>query len=492
MGERQDNNPIEEKQYAELKDKIKEWYIARGTVASKALQQRGIDTRDEREFADLASRQKKLEDVEKNDMSKLEALQAKIEKFASAIGVQFDPQTGEVYFGAKRDPNAQVPQGQDLDETKDELSKTSREHSEVTQNLYGEDIANPNFDPEKSKNPGIVAAVNQRKQDLMKRDAAVKKLLDAKVRLEVAKDRMDMHAACHVAEKYRMMMLLEQVRLQLVKEIALGAKENDLTVQNLKYQIAGITNQIANMESQFEVERGSYSSEFGAAKVELDGCSKQVEYESKSGKDSKYPTILDYSDEGILNGSTMNGRRNDRDVEEKEIFDERGVMIFDVADVLAREKNVQIGGITVTCVTEFGPGSNVEDSFYIGEMEQLEVNTNDVRTVVEEMPDMQEEIDNTEVGNTTTISLFQREMVRSVGYMIGDVVINSIADKQNLPMEMQNMFVNAVSTMGGPQAVVQKAMLDMILNEIKERTQDNELEENPYEERRGPFDNSNN
>ena len=167
-------------QQEEIRDKIKEYYIERGTIASNWLQGRGIDTRDEREFADLASRQKKLEDVEKHDMSKLEALQAKIEKFASAIGVQFDPKTGEVYFGAKRDPNAQVPQEQDLDETKDELSKTSREHSEVTQNLYGEDIENPNFDPEKSKNPGIIAAVNQRKQDLIKRDVSIGKLLEAK------------------------------------------------------------------------------------------------------------------------------------------------------------------------------------------------------------------------------------------------------------------------------------------------------------------------
>ena len=115
MGEREDNNnPIEEKQHEELIDKIKEWYIARGTVASNSLQQRGIDTREEREFADMATRQTKLEDVEKQDMSKLEAIQAKIEKFASAIGVQFDPKTGEVYFGAKRDPNAPVPQAQDL------------------------------------------------------------------------------------------------------------------------------------------------------------------------------------------------------------------------------------------------------------------------------------------------------------------------------------------------------------------------------------------
>ena len=158
MGERE-NNPVQEYPEHGLRDMIKEWYIARGTVAAKSLEQRGIDTRDEKEFADLSSRQHKLEDVAKEDRSKLEQLQAKIEAFASAVGVQFDPKTGEVYFGAKRDPNAPLPQAGEMAETGDDLSRVSREHSEVTQNLYGEDMSNPNFDPEKSKNPGIVAAV---------------------------------------------------------------------------------------------------------------------------------------------------------------------------------------------------------------------------------------------------------------------------------------------------------------------------------------------
>ena len=481
----------DELQQEELKDKIKEWYIARGTVASKSLQSRGIDNRDEKEFADLASRQKKLEDVEKQDMSKLEALQAKIEKFASAIGVQFDPKTGEVYFGAKRDQNAQVPQEQDLDETKDELSKTSREHSEVTQNLYGDDIANPNFDPEKSKNPGIVAAVNQRKQDLMKRDVAVKKLLEAKVRLEAAKDRMDMHGARHVAQKYRMMMLLEQVRLQLVREIALGAKENDLTVQNLKHQIAGLTNQIVSMENQFEAERGAYASEFGSAKAALNECSKSVEYESKSGGGDKYSKMLDYSDDGILNGSTMNGRKNDRQVEEKEIFDERGVMIFDVADVLAREKTINIDGIVVTCTTEFGAGDNIEDSFYIGDMEQLEVNTAGTTASVEEKPDMEEELDNAETGTLNESSMFQRHLVKMVGYTIGAMAVGSQADIDNLTPEQRRILGTALNALGGKEVAIYGRIVDLI-NEGIEKSLENEHEDDPFEERKGPFDNSNN
>ena len=114
MGEREDNNPIQEYPEQGLRDMIKEWYVARGTVAAKSLEQRGIDTRAEREFADLSSRQQKLKDVEKADMSKLEQLQEKIEAFASAVGVQFDPKTGEVYFGAKRDPNAPLPQAGEM------------------------------------------------------------------------------------------------------------------------------------------------------------------------------------------------------------------------------------------------------------------------------------------------------------------------------------------------------------------------------------------
>ena len=84
----------DELQQEKLRDKIKEWYIARGTVASESLTNRGIDTREEKDFANLASRQKNLEEIEKQDMSKLEKIQAAIEKFASAVGVQFDPKTG--------------------------------------------------------------------------------------------------------------------------------------------------------------------------------------------------------------------------------------------------------------------------------------------------------------------------------------------------------------------------------------------------------------
>ena len=476
MGEREDNNPIQEYPEQGLRDMIKEWYVARGTVAAKSLEQRGIDTRAEKEFADLSSRQQKLEDVEKADMSKLEQLQAKIEAFASAVGVQFDPKTGEVYFGAKRDPNAPAPQPEELATTGDELSRVSREHSEVTQNLYGEDMSNPNFDPEKSKNPGIVAAVTNKKQALMKRDASVKKLLDEKVRLEAAKDSMDMHGARHVAEKYRMMMLLEQLKLQLVREIASGAKEDDLTVQNLKYQINGVTKQMAAMESQFNQEHMAYTKDFNAARKALADASKIVEYDNKTFENVKVTNnSLSYSKDGILNGSSATVRHNDRDVEEKEIFDERGVMIFDVADVLEREKSIQIGGVVVTCVTEFGAGANVEDSFYIGDMEQLEVNTSESRAVVEEKPDIEEEIDNTNVGNATTISLFQRALTDTF-YSVAGKVLRDQVQAQMLDAALKGPFHDALSTFGRGTDV-QRAVIDLALEVAKEIAKTNEIED---------------
>lgn len=467
--EEKEYNPIQEIQPQAIKDKIKEWYLLKEKLGKGKT------------FGDLVQRQENLETLEKQDMEKLETLQKTIDSFASEVGVQFDKETGEVQIDPSKSNEVNPEKTQQITETKDELAKVNGEHAQVTNALYGDE----------KNNPGVRAVVNQRKQDLMKRDVAAKKLLDARVKLEAAKDNMDMHAAIHVAQKYRLMMQLEQARLDLIQRIALGAKENDMSIQILRHQIEGLTNQIVGLENQFEVARSHYATEFNAAKLGLENSQKEVEIERKEASAfNKYSKSLTYSEDGILNGSTIDGVKNGNTIHEQELYDERGVMIFDVADVLSREKTINIDGIVVACVTEFGPGPNVEDSFYIGDMEQLEVNTNGATAIVEEKPDFEEEVDNTEMGAPTELNVLNREMIRGAYYMINGSVYPP--DMLSMVPEEQRMVVakglialgydRAMATMD-PSSLAVIACLD-----IAKAVMENEIEEDNFGERRGPFE----
>lgn len=480
--EQNNEGPIQEIQPQGMKDKLKEWYILRQKVGK------------EKTFGDLVQRQENLEALEKDDVSKLEKIQQAIEKFASAIGVQFDPKTGEVYFGAKR-PEGQSVNKEELDETSDELSKVSNEHSQVTAALYGDEADAKNMkNPEASKNPGIRAAVNHTKENLMKRDVAAKKLLEAKVALEAVKDRMDMNAAVHVARKARLMMQMEQAKLELVKRIAAGAKENDMSVQILKQEIQGLANQIQGLENQFEASRTSVIAEFNAARVGLENSQKEVELERKeAGSFNKYSRSLNYSEDGILNGSSIQGVKNGNTINEQELYDERGVMIFDVADVLSRQKSINIEGLVVTCVTEFGAGVNVEDSFYIGDAEVLETNTSGTGDLVEEKPDIEEEMDNENAGRPTLINWFERMPPRSMFYDI-----NGVAYPPDMlsavPEEQRQAVGTALRLLGYDRAI---GMVDptslarTACAAIAKQALEYALENDDFGERKGPFDSNN-
>lgn len=481
--EQYNEGPIQEIQPQGMKDKLKEWYMLRQKVGK------------EKTFGDLVQRQENLEALEKEDISKLEKIQQAIEKFASAIGVQFDPETGEVYFGEKR-PEKQNENEQDINETSDELSKVSNEHSQVTNMLYGDEMdSKKTQDPEKSKNPGIRAAVAATKENLMRRDVAAKKLLEARVSLEAVKDRMDMNAAVHVARKYRLMMQMEQAKIELVKRVAAGAKENDMSVQILKQEIQGLANQIQGLENQFEASRNSITAEFNAAKMGLEGAQKEVELERKdAGAFNKYSRNLNYSQDGVLNGSSIEGVKNGNTINEQELYDERGVMIFDVADVLSRQKSINIEGTVVTCVTEFGVGANVEDSFYIGDMERLETNTNSGGAIVEEKPDIEEELDNQSAGNPTEINLFERMPPRSMFYDINGVayppdMLSAIPEEQRKAVGTALMLLGYDRAIGmvDPSSLARTACMA-----IARQALENALENDSFGERKGPFDSNNN
>lgn len=474
--EEKEYNPIQEVQPQAMKDKIKEWYLLKEKVGKGKT------------FGDLVQRQENLEALEKQDIEKLESLQRTIDSFASELGVQFDAKTGEVQITAAQGNVTTPEKNEQLSETKDELAKVAGEHSQVTKALYGEET-----DPRNkgmSNNPGIKAIVNERKKTLMKRDVAAKKLLDARAKLEVAKDNMDMHGAIHVAKKHRLMLQLEQAKIDLIQRIALGGKEDDMSIQILRHQIEGLTNQIVSLENQFELTRSQYSKEFNMAKMNLENSQKEVEIERQEASTfNKYSKSLTYSEDGILNGSTIDGVRNGNTIHEQELYDERGVMIFDVADVLSREKTINIDGTVVTCVTEFGTGANVEDSFYIGDMEQLETNTNGVTTTVEEKPDIEEEVDNAEMGSATTVNVLDRALIRGAYYMInGSVYPPDMLSM--VPEEQRNTVAKALIGLGFDRAVGvmnPASLATLACLDIAKAVIENEIEEDDFGERKGPF-----
>lgn len=476
--EEKEYNPIQEVQPQAMKDKIKEWYLLREKVGKGKT------------FGDLVQRQENLEALEKQDIEKFETLQRTIEFFASELGVQFDKETGAIHFETPVKNGSSQIKSEQIAETKDELTKIDGEHAQVTKALYG-DEANPKGKENSNNNPGVRAVVNQRKQDLMKRDVAAQKLLDAKSKLEVAKDRMDTHGAIHVAQKYRLMLQLEQAKLDLIQRIAIGGKEDDMSIQILRHQIEGLTNQIVSLENQFELTHAQYAKEFNLSKANLENSQKEVEIERKEASSfNKYSKKLTYSEDGILNGSIIDGVWNGNTIHEQEIYDERGVMIYDVADVLSRKKTINYDGTIVTCVTEFGPGPNVEDSFYIGDMEQLETNINGATSSVEEKPDIEEEQDNAETGSATRVNVLDRAMIRGAYYMINGVVYPP--DMLSMvPEEQRNTVARALIGLGydrgmgvmNPTSLATLACLD-----IAEAAIENEIDDDDFGERKGPFE----
>ena len=165
-------------------------------------------------------------------------------------------------------------------------------------------------------------------------------------------------------------------------------------------------------------------------------------------------------------------------------------MIFDVADVLSREKTINIDGTVVTCVTEFGPGPNIEDSFYIGDMEQLETNTNGVASSVEEKPDIEEEQDNAETGSATSVNVLDRDMIRNAYYMInGNVYPPDMLSM--VPDEQRNTVARALIGLGydrGMSTMNPASLATLACLDIAKAVIENEIDEDDFGERKGPFE----
>jgi hypothetical protein len=104
---------------------------------------------------------------------------------------------------------------------------------------------------------------------------------------------------------------------------------------------------------------------------------------------------------------------------------------------------------------------------------------------------MEEELDNAETGTLNESSILQRHLVEMVVYKIGSMAVKSQADIDNLTPDQRRILGTALNALGGKEAVIYGRVVELIKEGI-ERIQENEIEENPFEEREGPFDTSNN
>jgi hypothetical protein len=84
-----------------------------------------------------------------------------------------------------------------------------------------------------------------------------------------------------------------------------------------------------------------------------------------------------YSEEGLLKGMGVDVDSSGRTVNELELYDERGIMVDDVADVLSKATSYNIEGTVVIRKTSIEPDNDTSDAYYVGgsTMPALDVTT---------------------------------------------------------------------------------------------------------------------
>ena len=82
-----------------------------------------------------------------------------------------------------------------------------------------------------------------------------------------------------------------------------------------------------------------------------------------------------YSQEALLKGMGVEVDVSGRTVNELELFDERGVIVEDVEDILSKTMSYNIEGTVVVRHTTVQADKDTEDVYHIGNMQTLEVET---------------------------------------------------------------------------------------------------------------------
>ena len=455
-------------------DKISEWYRLREKVGT------------EHTFGDLETRANNLKVLQDIDAEKLNKLSKEIDNMAKEAGIEFDSKTGTISKINEKDNTGEKNSSQEnqMDNLKTNLNTVSAEYANVTKALYGEENntqnkqQNPevNKEEQEKKKKGIVEAIKERKLNIMERDADAKKVLQELVKVQAAKDRLDMHMAHHVVEKNRLMIQIMQTKLELMAELSHGAKRNDMKVQILETQLNALVNAVSRKETEFEQMRGDLISEFNSARNTLSDAKKTLEVDQAGeGVRNKYNVSYSYSEDGVMNGATLDGRKDDKTIHEKEIYDERGIMIYDNLDTISGQTSIMVDGKTVNIMSSYtGNGEEVSDSAYINGMSVLESTSNGE---VEEKPDIDEMKIPEKTAEEIQMSATKREPSQ-IQYAVDEMVFNTLAE---IPPELRSRVGRGLSSLevikDGNVAAPAISETALMIKEAAEKDQENELEE---------------
>ena len=417
-----DGNPLPTSSVDEMPttpEEREEWYALNEKIDSKSP------------IALLVEKEKNIL-IEQELATRLAELESKISVQAANLGIVFDDKTGETQIDPEVEPSAdaaanieelavelgmktKAPIAKTIEPEEGEISRGSTIYSEtvekkstdtekdedkddigeigltsameqMTSSTASDDSSNPSTGKEEKKQeqpkslkdmaqeimnqPALVKEINALKEHLMERDVKAKKVLDARRKLEVAKDAMDMDAAIYTVQKYRMQLEIATMKIAMMRAVEQGRPHE---ADFLKRGIKDVAGRIAKLENDFAIRNEGHLLEVEGAKSNLQMAQKTVEMERKDNglKNSQ----LLYSEEGLLKGMGVEVDVSGRTVHELELFDERGVIVEDVEDILSKKMSYNIEGTVVVRHTDVEADKDTTDVYHIGNMQTLEIET---------------------------------------------------------------------------------------------------------------------
>lgn len=422
-----------------------------------------------------------IEALANSKIEELNRLKKEIDNILEKTGLEFNQET--CMIEQKESKEVDDDTREKIEHTKSDLAETSEEYKDVSNNYVGEHEVSQD-DQGKTIVPMKNVVIEQKKQ-LYDKDVQAKKILSECADLEKAKDAMDMNAAIYVAKKNAMLLQMEQTKLEIARCIANGERLDGQVIQVCQQRLSGLAMEAANLAKEFEVSNRMYQGEYDLCMESLNTATTEAVFLEKqsAGLSNKYEKCLVYSEEGILTGTEAQGRINDREFEQKEVFDERGVMIFDEADVLNRTKTINIEGTVITCFTDFN-NNGIENSYYVGDSSVASVDTS-MQGDVDEKPDIAEEVQKADAGEVNGLSVYE-----STDYMTTYMVDGVEQALNDVAPEKRAIVGSALLTLGYNKQkhdIDPVSLTSKVIEKVIENSIDNEADEIPYNPNKKPY-----
>ena len=433
---------MELEKFKTIKSKITQYYEMR-----KDVNRDGIEKIDD------------LEALNNTKIEELNNLKRQIDELMKQAGLEFNPETCEV---------EQIGNIEIEDDIKDNLIEIDGKFKDVADDYFEtsrqyvgkqvnvepmneQNVDNENPADEEEPKQGqddqeivpLKVMISEKKSIMYDRDVETKKILKECAELEKAYDAMDMNAAIYVAKKNTIMLQIEKLKLEIFKSIASGDGIDSPYVKACNQKIEKLSYELVDLSREFEQSSGFY-------KNMIDDCTENLHNVSNIAKDlekqsagfsNKYDKCLVYSEDGILRGTEAQGKISDRQFEENDVFDQRGVMVFDEADVIQRTKTININGIVVTCVADFKENTT-DNTYYVGSDYDTNVSVSS-QGAVEENPDVEEEIQKTNTGKVSSLDAYEYD-----DYEISYLLNNCPIKLSQVPLEQRLIVGSALVTMG--------------------------------------------